>query len=282
MNATSSTPDVPEGADLFARIAGAQAAIANLVADKTAEIPFKKADGSYGKFSYSYLTKSALMMHARSELAARGVAILPSQVLIEQEKNRTKVTMRVQLFYGTQSISIERTGYGHADDDKGPAKAGTTAVRLALSDLLLQGGDEVSGDFEEQEFREGQNLDPGERPASTQQLKYLNDLVMRLQLDKAVPTSAHAILRLSRPIAQSEIGPGLEVVDAIRVIPQAVASKLIERLEGLTPGAALPKTVWDKVTEWEVEFGYAASVEPEDTKIEPPAIKEPGEEDIPF
>jgi hypothetical protein len=279
LNATTPTPE--PGASLAERIADAQASIASLVATKTAEISFKKPDGSYGKFSYSYLDKSTLMAHARQELAGRGVAVLPSQVSITQEKNRTAVTMRVTLLHGSESFSVERTGYGHADDDKGPSKAGTTAVRLALADLLLQGGDEPSGDFQEADFREHQNLDPGDRPATPEQLKYAGDLVMRAQLDKAMPDAGSAVLRLARPIAQSEIGPGLEVPDALRLIPQPVMSKLIERLEKYAENPKGAKVVWDKVAEWEGANGYANSVNPEDTKIEAPAPVDPDEE-IPF
>lgn len=290
MNATTpgSEPDSPirfpdASATLSDRIAAAQAAIANIVADKTAEIPFKKNDGSYGKFSYTYLTKSTLMAHARQQLAGRGVAIIPSQVSIEQDKNRTVVTMRLTLSHGAESLSMERTGYGHADDDKGPAKGGTSAVRLMLADLLMQGGDEPSGDFEEQEYRPDQTLEPGERPATREQLKFGLDLVMKAQLDKAMPTGGHALLRLARPIAQGNIGAGLEVPDALALIPGTVISKLIERLEKYAENPKGAKTVWDQVAKWETDNGFTPGVDPEDTKVtDPPPLLNARGEEIPF
>lgn len=262
MNATA-PDDLPADAGLADRIAAAQAAMTNMVADKTAEIPFKKADGTYGKFSYTYMTKSALLAAARAQLASRGVAILPSQVSITQDKNRTSVTVRVELRHGDEMFAIERTGYGHADDDKGPAKAGTSALRLAMADLLLQGGDEVSGDFAEQEYRADQQLSPGELVATAEQIRFATDLIMRAQLDKAMPTAAHALVRMARPISPDSVPTDIDPVEAVKLIPQGVMSKLIERLEAPAANPKGAKVVWDKVAEWEASHGYAKDVGPQ-------------------
>lgn len=268
---------------IYSRIARVQAKVRNMPRNKTATIQMKNG----GSYSFDYIDKGALEAEARALFSPEGVAIMISEDSIQQTGNRCIVTVAITLACGGRDpeshVVIKRSGYGNADDDKGPAKAGTTAVRLALADLLLQGGDDVA-EHDYVEFRPnvaGQALVEGDRPATAQQLKYAADLIYRAQLDKAMPDANHALLRLSRPIAQSEIGPGLGVVDAIRLIPQAVASKLIERLETYAQNPKGAGVVWEKVAEWEAENGYAASVNPEDTKLPPPAAYD-GEEDIPF
>lgn len=257
MNDTAPPTLDPATAGLMERIAYVQATVANMTADKTAEIPTKAG----GKFSYSYMTKSALMQMARSQFSPLGVAIIPSQQSIEQAGNRTHVTMQLTLRYKVDEFIITGSAYGHADDDKGPAKARTTAVRLMLADLLLQGGDEVEGNVQEDSFREATATEvPGEVYATAEQLKYAHDLVCRAQLDKAMPTASHAILRLARAIVQQPIGVGMNVPDALHLIPQAAASKLIEKIENVKPVSA--KAVWDGVAKWELEQGLSPDVEP--------------------
>lgn len=290
MNATTTTPDEQEYGDvegigtgsIHARIARVQRTVRNMPKNKTATIRMKNG----GEYSFDYIDKGALEAEVRNLLSPEGVAIYISEERIEQTGNRCIVTVAITLACDAQGLpdfmTIKRSGYGNADDDKGPAKAGTTAVRLALADLLLQGGDDVA-EHDYVEYRPdvaGQALQPGDRPATVDQLKFATDLIMRLGLDKANTTAMHALIRLCRPIAQGEIGPGLPVEDAIRLIPAPVASKLIERLEKLTPGPAVPGAVWDKITEWEVEGGYSASVEPEDTKV--PETTMPTDTDVVF
>jgi hypothetical protein len=266
-------PEIDEWT-IHARLALAQQVVGHMQTDGHVSIRTEKAS-----YDFDYLTKSSLLMKARLIFSALHVAVLISEDGIEQNGNRTRVTMRVTLTCGEgDSLSVVRSAYGNDPFDKGPQKGGTTAVRLALGDLLMQGG----GDVDEHEaIPFTQNVvASGDRPATVDQLRFATDLVMRLGLDKAMPTATHAVLRLSRPITQGEIGPGLPVEDAIRLIPAAAASKLIERLEALKPGPAVPKAVWDKVAEWEVEGGYSKSVEPEDTKLPdaPPA----SDDDVPF
>lgn len=287
MNATSPTDSTFPPAEwndltIHQRIALVQAAVGVMTTDAHVSIRGEKAN-----YDFDYITKSALLMRARVLFTQIGVAVLISEDGIEQSGNRTRVTMRVTLACsaagGVQEASITRSAYGNDPFDKGPQKAGTTAVRIALGDLLMQGG----GDVDEQdavEFREhvhGQALQDGERPATVDQLKFACDLVMKAHLDKAMPTAQHAILRLARAVCQHEIGPGLEVEDAIRLIPSAAISKVIEKIEPVTPATA--KMVWDRIAAWEVENGYSSSVDPEDTKIPDAApLKNADGEDIPF
>lgn len=273
-------PEIGTGS-IYDRVARVQAKVRNMPKDKTARIKMKQG----GEYSFDYITKGALEAEARALFSPEGVAILISEESIIQNGNRCVVTVSITLACGGHDpeshIVVKRSGYGNADDDKGPAKAGTTAVRLALADLLLQGGDDVA-EHDYVEFRptvHGQALVEGDRPATPEQLKYALDLVMRSQLDKAMPTGGHAVLRLSRAVTQQEIAPGLEVVDALRLIPQAAISKVIERIERVQPAGA--KAVWDKIAEWEVEQGLSPDMDPVggEIKTEPQSI--PGT-DIPF
>lgn len=277
MNASLSDAPPEDGAEgtgsIHGRIARVQAKVRNMPKDKTAKIKMKAG----GEYSFDYITKGALEAEVRGLLSPEGVAIYISEESIVQNGNRCIVTVAITLACDTgtarnaagvqlppemTTVTIKRSGYGNADDDKGPAKAGTTAVRLALADLLLQGGDDVA-EHDYVEFRptvHGQALVEGDRPATPEQLKYALDLVMRSQLDKAMPTGGHAVLRLSRAVTQQEIAPGLEVVDALRLIPQAAISKVIERIERVQPAGA--KAVWDKIAEWEVEQGLSPDMDP--------------------
>lgn len=288
MNDISAEPAPAAGigtGSIHARVARVQAAVRNMPKDKTATIQMKNG----GTYSFDYITKGALEAEARQMLCAEGVAIYVSEESIEQTGNRCRVTVAITLacdlsrFTASKppasEITIKRSGYGNADDDKGPAKAGTTAVRLALADLLLQGGDDVA-EHDYVEYRPsipGQALVEGDRPATPQQLKYAADLVMRSQLDRAMPSASHAILRLSRAVTQQEIAPGLEVNDALRLIPSAAISKVIERIESVQPAGA--KAVWDKVAAWEVEQGLSPDMDP---TAEAKAQYDARDDDVPF
>lgn len=269
---------------IYERIARVQATVADIPTNKTASITSQRTGGTY---SFDYMTKGLLEKHVRELFAPEGVAVIVSEEAIRQDSNRCIITIAITLAVSAEEmVVIRRSAYGNDDSDKGVAKAGTTAVRLALADLLLQGGDDFSED-DNVEYRPhvpGQALQAGDRPASKQQLTYAVDLIMRAHLDKAMPDANHALLRLARPVAQSEIGPGEEVVDAIRLIPQNVMSKLIERLEIAAKAPKGAKQVWDQVAEWEVANGYKHSVNPEDTKIEPSRGGVPGADgtDLPF
>lgn len=275
--------DVRGTGSIYARIARVQGLVRDIKHNKTATIKTKTG----GEYSFDYITKGLLEQHARALFAPEGVAVLIDEETIQQDSNRCKVRVAVTLACDDSAVTLHRTGYGNADDDKGPAKAGTTAVRLLLADLLLQGGDDVQEE-DSVDYRphvQGQALQEGDRPATPEQLKYATDLIFRAQLDKAMPDATHALLRLARPIAQSEIGPGLEVVDALRLIPQPVASKLIERLEVYAANPKGAKLVWEKVAEWEGANGYSNGVNPEDTKSrsgEGPPLLDANGQPIPF
>jgi hypothetical protein len=293
LNATTTPPEAeaPEyderigSGSIHERIARVQRAVRNMPKNKTATIKSQRTGMEY---SYDYIDKGALEAECRQLLSVEGVAIWISEDSIEQTGNRCIVTLTITLAINDgempgESFSIKRSGYGTDDSDKGPAKAGTTAVRLALADLLLQGGDDVA-EHDYVEYRAdvaGQALQAGDRPATVEQLKLAGDLVCRAQLDRAMPTPLHAVLRLSRPIAQSEIGPGLQPEEAVRLIPLPVMSKLIERLETYAANPKGAKAVWDKVAEWEGANGYSNSVEAADTLVASDPV-EAKPDDTPF
>jgi hypothetical protein len=264
------------------RIARVQSAVADMKPDKTATITMKNG----GQYSFDYISKSALEVQARKLFAPEEVAVIVSEETITQNGNRCIVTVQITLSCDEGSVVIRRSGYGNADDDKGPAKAGTTAVRLALGDLLLQGGDEVAGE-DTTEYRAdvvGQALQAGDQPATRSQIQYAIDLIMRSQLDRAMPTAAHALVRLARAVSQVEIAPGVPANDAVSVIPAKVISKVIERIENVQPAGA--RSVWEKVAAWEVEAGFSPDVDAGRGELQPikPDLQPTGEGDdsIPF
>ena len=99
--------------------------------------------------SYKGVRYDVLIGKIRQHFCGHGVAIVPSISVVEAEGNRTKMkvmTLFVNVDDPEDRFSIET--YSHSDDttDKGPGKAYTYAVKMALLKVLML----ESGDNEEE------------------------------------------------------------------------------------------------------------------------------------
>lgn len=91
------------------------------------------------KDAYNFVTHDDAMDTAKAALSAQGVGIEPDIVSMEQEQNRTKMEIKVD-FVNVDNpedlISRKAFGYGVDQSDKGPGKAYSYALKLALLKAL--------------------------------------------------------------------------------------------------------------------------------------------------
>ena len=99
----------------------------------------KRGKVKIGKDGYSFVTHDDAMNTAKAALAAQGVAIEPDIVTFKQDGNRTIIELRVSFVnVDNPHDTIGATSYGYGVDqtDKGPGKAYSYALKLALLKAL--------------------------------------------------------------------------------------------------------------------------------------------------
>lgn len=101
---------------------------------------------------YSIVSHDAVTAKVRPVLLKHGIVYHPTDLDISQNGNRTEVRMIVR-FVNVDSmlefIDVPTAGYGIDDQDKGPGKAISYAVKYALLKTLgLESGDEPDEDQE--------------------------------------------------------------------------------------------------------------------------------------
>ena len=95
---------------------------------------------------YSIVSHDAVTAKVRDPLVEAGVLYFPSNLRMEQIGNRTQCTMLVKFVNIDQPddfIEVATAGYGIDDQDKGPGKAISYAVKYALLKALgMESGDD--------------------------------------------------------------------------------------------------------------------------------------------
>jgi hypothetical protein len=101
---------------------------------------------------YSIVSHDAVTAKVRPALLAQGVVYYPHSMDMRQQGNRTECTMTVRFVNidePTDFIEVASAGYGIDDQDKGPGKAISYAVKYALLKALgLESGDDPDEDQE--------------------------------------------------------------------------------------------------------------------------------------
>ena len=98
---------------------------------------------------YSIVSHDAVTAKVRPVLVKHGVVYHPSKLELSQNGNRTEVRMTVRFACVDEPsfIDVPSAGYGIDDQDKGPGKAISYAVKYALLKTLgLESGDEPDED----------------------------------------------------------------------------------------------------------------------------------------
>lgn len=94
---------------------------------------------------YSIVTHDAVTAKVRPIMVKHGVLYYPASLTLNQQGNRTECQMVVR-FVSVEdgsSIDVHSAGYGIDDQDKGPGKAISYAVKYALLKALgLESGDD--------------------------------------------------------------------------------------------------------------------------------------------
>lgn len=110
---------------------------------------------------YSIVSHDAVTAKVRDPLVEVGVLYFPSNLRMEQVGNRTQCTMLVK-FVNIDNpddfIEVATAGYGIDDQDKGPGKAISYAVKYALLKALgMESGDDPDLD-QDAEFEDPMTL----------------------------------------------------------------------------------------------------------------------------
>lgn len=120
----------------------------NLVQRSITYIQKEKKQG----MRYSIVSHDAVTAKVRDPLVEHGVLYYPSDMNLEQVGNRTQCVMRVRFVNvddPADYIEVATAGYGIDDQDKGPGKAISYAVKYALLKALgLESGDDPDMDQE--------------------------------------------------------------------------------------------------------------------------------------
>ncbi len=95
---------------------------------------------------YSIVSHDAVTAKVRPLMVEHGIVYYPSELRCEQVGNRTQASMSVRFVNiddPADFISVETAGYGIDDQDKGPGKAISYAVKYALLKAFgLESGDD--------------------------------------------------------------------------------------------------------------------------------------------
>lgn len=98
------------------------------------------------EMKYSIVTHDAVTAKVRPELVKMGIIYWPEHITLEQQGNRTQVTMIVRfqnIDDDDDYLLVHSAGFGIDNQDKGPGKAISYAVKYALLKALgLESGDD--------------------------------------------------------------------------------------------------------------------------------------------
>lgn len=163
---------------------------------------------------YSIVSHDAVTAKVRPALVNEGVIYYPREIKVEQSGNRTQCVMTVRfenIDDRSDFIDVASMGYGIDEQDKGPGKAISYAVKYALLKALgLESGDDPDQDqetiYESPEVKETKlSIELGIEDATD--LKVLNTL--HTQIKAAVPAglldkaTAHKYLAACRQKAEA-------------------------------------------------------------------------------
>lgn len=123
---------------------------------------------------YSIVSHDAVTAKVRPALLEAGIVYYPVRTMCAQAGNRTEAMMTIRFVNiddPADAFEVETFGYGIDDQDKGPGKAMSYAVKYALLKTLgLETGDDPDLD---QDVRFSEKADPG-KPKSSYSLKKEN------------------------------------------------------------------------------------------------------------
>lgn len=109
------------------------------------EISYVQKEKKNG-MKYSIVSHDAVTALVRPSLVRHGITYFPAGLDVKQTGNRTEVVVRVQFTNADDPadlISVISVGYGIDDQDKGPGKALSYAVKYALLKAFgLESGDD--------------------------------------------------------------------------------------------------------------------------------------------
>jgi hypothetical protein len=126
-----------KSANLFTRLVRAQADAKQIKKDNQAKIVSKKTGKN---FSYNYVSHDDIAHEARRILTKHGVLFFSTTEDIKQTNNRTEIKIK-SLFINADNDKeqLESVGHGYSidDQDKGPGKAYSYAIKYILAKTLL-------------------------------------------------------------------------------------------------------------------------------------------------
>jgi hypothetical protein len=131
---TTTSDEQPAGGNIYQRIARVQQAIDYIQKEKKQGM------------RYSIVTHDAVTAKVRPLMVANGIVYYPLTLDLQQNGNRTQVTMTVR-FQNVDNVmdwmDVMTAGFGVDDQDKGPGKAISYCVKYALLKALgLESGDD--------------------------------------------------------------------------------------------------------------------------------------------
>lgn len=133
--------------NIYQRMVMAQSQARQIKKDTEAKIKSKK---SGVEFSYKYVTHDDIASEARRILTQNGILFFPSVDEIKQDGNRTALRVKgVFVNADCPEEKLENMVYGYANDDqdKGPGKAYSYAIKYMLAKtLLLNTSDDIEND----------------------------------------------------------------------------------------------------------------------------------------
>ncbi|GJM01930.1 MAG: hypothetical protein DHS20C08_04310 [Rhodomicrobium sp.] len=133
--------------NIYQRMVLAQSQARKINKDSEAKINSKK---SGVEFSYKYVTHDDIASEARRILTQNGVLFFPSVDDLKQDGNRTALKVKgVFVNADCPDEKLENIVYGYANDDqdKGPGKAYSYAIKYMLAKtLLLNTSDDIEAD----------------------------------------------------------------------------------------------------------------------------------------
>jgi hypothetical protein len=138
MPSKATTDATPAGGNIYQRM--------NRVMHAVDYIQKEKKQG----MRYSIVTHDAVTAKVRPLMVANGIVYYPGDLTLTQQGNRTECKMIV-IFQNIDdpddSMEVHSAGYGIDDQDKGPGKAISYAVKYALLKALgLESGDDPDED----------------------------------------------------------------------------------------------------------------------------------------
>ena len=131
-----------DGLNIYQRIHAAMLEVTYVQKDKTIEV-------GHG---YKVVTHDAVTAKVRPSLVKHGIIYFPSNLVFEQNGNRTEVSLDL-VFQNIEQpedrLTVPTFGYGIDSGDKGPGKAMSYAVKYALLKALgLETGEDADNDGE--------------------------------------------------------------------------------------------------------------------------------------